>query len=248
MMTRMFGKLLIVMATLTAGLMGGQAASVEYSACWVHRTRVHVIRVDLRDPTLQVIPAIAYDTPGKRQSFLGFLAEHQPLAQITGSYFSMRTSLPIGSVVIGRQLRYIGVAGSALAMKSDNTAEIVNIPYGWRYSWTGYENVLQGGMRLLQRSRYAVFPHDQGFRDPTLFQHATRTAVGLTDRKHLLLVAVNKMILLSDLAAIMKGLGCTDAMTLDGGYSTGLAIGGRPILLPGRTLSTVLMVTRRGTH
>lgn len=235
---------------LSMALMGwanGWTASVAYAVRWVHATRVHVISVDLRDRTLEVMPAIANNTPGTRQSFLAFMAEHQPLAQITGGYFSMSTSLPIGSIVIHRQLRYLGVAGSALAIRADNTAEIVNIPYGWRYSWPGYEHVLQGGMRLVQHSRYAVFPRDQGFRDPTLFEHATRTAVGLIGGKRLLLVAVNKMILLSELAAIMKGLGCTDAMTLDGGYSTGLAIGGHTILLPGRTLSTVLMVTRRGT-
>ena len=237
--------ILAVILLLLSTPRSARAASVEYSVHWLKRMRVHVVRVDLTDRTIAVRPAIAYDSPGRRESFLGFLAEHQPLAAITGSYFSLDNSLPIGSVVIDRQIRYIGQLGSALAIRPDNRAEIVNIPAGWRYSWPGYEYVLQGGVRLLEGGAYAVYPRDQGFHDPVLFQHATRTAVGLTSDHHLLLVAVNKMIYLSDLAAVMKALGCRDAMSLDGGNSTGLAVGGNCILLPNRTLPTILMVTRR---
>ena len=219
--------------------------SVAYSVQWVHRMRVHVITVDLYDRSLMVVPMLAYDTPGRRRSFIGFMADYQPLAQITGSYFSLKSALPIGDIVISGEIRYRGPVGSALALTATNEAQIVNIPYGWTYSWPGYENVLQGGLRLVQNGKYAVYPHDQGFRDPGLFRHATRTAVGLTPAHKLLLVAINKEILLSELAAIMKGLGCRDAMTLDGGTSTGLAYGDDVILTPGRTLSNVLMVMHR---
>jgi len=219
--------------------------SVRYEVCTVANTRVHVITVDLTDPTILLTPAVAYDVVGKRQSFIGFLADRQPLAQITGSYFSLQSGYPIGDLVIGSRQRFDGMVGSALAMKPDNTAEIKNIPYQWRYSWPGYESVVQGGIRLVQNGKYAVYPQQQGFRDPGLFRHATRTAVGLKNEKVMLLVGVNKEILLSQLAAIMKGLGCIDAMTFDGGTSTGLAYGSEVLITPGRTLANVLIVVKR---
>jgi hypothetical protein len=138
-----------------------------------------------------------------------------------------------------------GPIGTALAIKSNNRAAMMNIPYGWPYSWPGYESVIKGGIRLLQNGQFATFPRRQGFRDPALFRRATRTAVGLDKKGRLLMVAVGKPIYLSDLASIMKGLGCRDAMSLDGGTSTGLAYGSSVIFSPGRTLSTVLMVVER---
>ena len=238
-----YGLLVVFFAALwVAAPVSAIPASLGYSVRRINHTAVHVIKVDLTDQSLMITPQLANDTLGQRQSFHSFLANHHPLAQITGSYFSLRSGLPIGDIVIGGHVRCFGPVGSALTIMADNTAEIVNIPPGRHHSWAGCENVLKGGLRLLQHGRYAVFPHDQGFHDPCLFRRATRTAVGLTWRHKLLLVAVGDEIYLSELAAIMKHLGCCDAMTLDGGNSTGLAFGNNVILSPGRALPSVLMV------
>jgi hypothetical protein len=245
-----------ILIILIVGLMVGwcpvwvaaeASPSVSYSRQWIARTRVHVVTVNLLDRSLLVTPRLAANSPGRRQSFVGFLAQHQPLAQITGSYFSLRNSLPIGDIVVEGRRRFQGPVGSALVITPQNRAAILNIPYGWRSAWLGYETVLQGGVRLVQNGKYAVYPRQQGFRDPGLFRRATRTAIGLRADQRLLLVAVNKEVLLSELAAIMKALGSLDAMTLDGGTSTGLSVGSELILTPGRTLSNVLMVLERPT-
>lgn len=244
--------LVLLLATMSALVVSDRpalgmtrASGVSYTRQWVQKTRVHVIWVNLNDKSLKVTPTLAANQAGKRQSFISFLAEYQPLAQMTGSYFGLQNALPIGDIVVNGKLRHRGPVGSALALKPDNTAVIVNIPRGWKASWTGYESVLKGGVRLVQEGKFAVYPRAQGFRDPALFRRATRTAVGLDRRNHLLLVAVNKPIFLSELAGIMKALGCRDAMTMDGGTSTGLAFGSNVIMTPGRTLANVLMVVRR---
>lgn len=224
---------------------GAVRSSLNYSTRWINQTRVEVITVDLNDQSLLVTPQLANDNLGRRQSFTAFLHTHHPLAQISGGYFSLGSALPIGDIVIGGHLRYRGPVGSALAIKADNSADIINVPYGGSASWAGYENVLKGGMRLVQHGCYAVFPRDQGFHDPNLFGFASRTAVGLTREHKLLLVAVGREILLSQLASIMLHLGCCDAMSLDGGLSTGMAFGDAVILAPGRSLPSVLMVLER---
>ncbi|MHB9131716.1 MAG: phosphodiester glycosidase family protein [Armatimonadota bacterium] len=220
--------------------------SVSYVTHRLYNVMVHIIVVDLNDPTILVTPRIARNTPGRRQSFVSFMAEHQPLAQITGSYFSMTgPAYPIGDIVIGGKLRYDGPIGSALAIKPNNLAGIVNVPRYRKYNWKGYESVLQGGIRLVQNGKYALYPSTQGFRDPDLFRQATRTAVGIQQNNRLLLVAVGRGVSLVTMVKIMKALGCRDAMTLDGGTSTGLAFSTSPIYTPGRMISNVLMVTRR---
>lgn len=239
------GMSVILCCAFTGAWGAGASSRVTYRVAWINRTRVHVIAVDMSDRAVTVMPALAHNTPGKRQSFVSFLATHEPLAQITGSYFSLGSALPIGDIVIDGKLRYQGPAGSALVIGRDGKASIVNIPYGRRFPWPPCESGLRGGVRLVQNGRFAVYPHDQGFRDPNLFRQATRTAVGLRDADHLLMVAVNKGIYLSELAAIMKELKCRDAMSLDGGMSTGLAFGTDVILMPGRMLSNVLIALPR---
>ena len=237
--------LVLITVLLMTAWARAASSSVAYTVEWINKTRVHVVWVNLNDKSLKVTPAVAKAGIGQRQSFISFLGQHQPLAQITGSYFCMDTAMPIGDVVIDGNIVYRGPVGTALAITPDNKPQMKNIPYGWKYSWPGYESVLKGGIRLVQDGKYAVYPRQQGYRDPGLFRPATRTAIGIDARDRLLMVAINKPILLSDLAGIMKALGCLQAMTLDGGTSTGLAYKDNVIMTPGRTLSTVLMVVQR---
>ncbi len=235
----------LVLGLCAGGWAGGPASSVSYQILTAANVRAHVITADLRNPALLVKPAVAYDRPGRGQSFLRFMADHQPLAQISGSYFSVKSWHPVGDLVIDGKLRYRGLVGTALAVRPDNTVELVDIPKGWKYSWPGYEQVLRGGIRLLRQGAYAANPRAQGFRDPGLFRPTSRTAVGITANRRLLLVATAQPITIARTASVMKHLGCTDAMTLDGGTSTGLAYGGSVIITPGRMLSNVLLITER---
>jgi hypothetical protein len=236
---------IVLGACLLPANAGAPSASVSYQIRTAAGVRAHVITADLRNPAVMVKPVLAYNTPGRGQSFIRFMARHQPLAQISGGYFSVANWLPIGDIVIDGKLRYRGQVGSALTIRTDNTAEIVDIPRGWTYSWPGCESVLRGGVRLLRHGAYAAYPRQQGFRDAGLFRLTSRTAVGITPQRRLLMVATGRNISLSTLACLMKGLGCTDAMSLDGGTSTGLAYGSRVIIAPGRMLSNVLIITER---
>jgi len=245
-MRRLSSLMVVVILGIIAQQVNGESSSgVSYSRHWIKRTRVHVVWVNLNDKSLKVTPVVAWNSIGRRQSFVSFMAHHQPLAQMSGNFFSLRTAIPVGDIVIGGSKVCDGRVGSALAIKPGNQASIVDIPHRWRYSWPGYESVLRGGIRLLENGKTTLAPRSQGFRDPALFRAATRTAIGLDKRNRLLMVAVNKTISLSDMAGIMKALGCLSAMSLDGGTSTGLAYGDDVMVMPGRTLANVLLVVRR---
>ncbi|HEX2951080.1 MAG TPA: phosphodiester glycosidase family protein [Armatimonadota bacterium] len=242
---RIYRWLTVVFVLLLLSVCKVNAQSVTYQVRAVHSTRVHVVYVDLKDSSLFVTPAIAYNRLGRRQSFSSFQSVYRPLAQITGVYFGFADSLPVGDIVINGHAYYDGAVGSALAITHGNYATIIDVPYHQRRTWSGYQSVLQGGIRLVRNGRRSLSPHSQGFHDPGLFQRAPRTAVGITSSNKLLLVASSRGQTLSELADVMRSLGCRDAMSLDGGGSTGLAYRGRVIIAPGRSLSNVLMVTRR---
>ena len=219
--------------------------SVQYGLFLIRHLPVHVIQIDLSDPALKVMPAVAHDQIGRRESFFAFLSHYQPLAQISGEYFGLRDAIPIGDIVIDGEKLVNGAIGTALAVTTDNTASIIDIPHRETQTWAGYDEVIRGGIRLLEHGEFRVFPRSQGFHDPALFSYATRAAIGLRDHKHLLMVAIDRDISLAQLAGVMELLGCRDAMTLDGGASTGMAFGHRILIWPGRTVSDVLMVVAR---
>jgi hypothetical protein len=87
-----------------------------------------------------------------------------------------------------------------------------------------------------------VDPRTEGFRDPALFRPNPRTAIGLTARNKLLLVAVTRSIYLSDLARVLKELGAVDAVSLDGGSSTALWYRGKYPATPRRALTHIIAV------
>ncbi|HEY3418012.1 MAG TPA: phosphodiester glycosidase family protein [Armatimonadota bacterium] len=236
-----------MMAVVLTALWRPVGAGGESVSYYIHQTngmRVHVIEANLNDPSLLVKPVFARHAEGARQPFAAFLVAH-PLAQITGGYFDLISGFPVGDAMVHGQRFYEGPVGSALAVTAENRASIIDTPAYVLNEWTGFDNVLQGGIRLVEHGQFAVYPYDQGFRDPDLFRRASRTAVGLTPENHLLLVATSQPIYLSQLAYIMIDLGCREAMTLDGGTSTGLAYGSSIILQPGRALPEVLQIVRR---
>ncbi|MFC1496647.1 phosphodiester glycosidase family protein [Candidatus Margulisiibacteriota bacterium] len=110
-------------------------------------------------------------------------------------------------------------------------------------------HVLGGGPRLLKRSKIYISRHFEKFKRDVTAGRAARTAVGITRGKRLLLVAVDGKsrgyspfkktseeqsigMTLEELAELMLYLGAEDALNLDGGSSTAMAIHGRPVSRP----------------
>jgi hypothetical protein len=96
-----------------------------------------------------------------------------------------------------------------------------------------------GGPRLLVGGQVALDSAAEGFDAGFVGGLYPRTAVGVThDGRHLLLVtvdgrqAISKGVSLPDLALILKRYGAWDAINLDGGGSTSMAIGGLTVSNP----------------
>lgn len=233
------------MLILLCGPAFAQASSVSYEHLKVRGFPVDVVKVDLKDPHIIVTPVMAKDFPAAPESFENMVAREEPVAAINGNFFCKRTYKPVGDVVINGELVHFGGLGTAMGITEDNSVEFIQVEKYRHMNWKRYKTVISCGPKLLEDGRIVINPRAEGFKDPNLFVPRNRSAVGVTWDRNLLFVTVNAGVLFDDLAAIMKDLGCKDAMNLDGGSSSGLYYKGQTLQSPSGPLPDILVVQER---
>lgn len=125
------------------------------------------------------------------------------------------------------------------------------VPAGGDPRWDGVRHIFGGGPRLLANGQFAG---GEGFRPSLSDRRHPRTAIArLADGRIVLAVVGGRQpyhslgMTLVELAALLRALGATDALNLDGGGSSTLVVRGTVINLPSdefgeRPVSDVLLV------
>ncbi|HEX8235090.1 MAG TPA: phosphodiester glycosidase family protein [Abditibacteriaceae bacterium] len=121
--------------------------------------------------------------------------------------------------------------------------------------WEGFSTALGGGPRLLNNGRVEVTALEEAFRADVRVGLGPRTALGI-DRSGRYIIAVvdgrqkfhSTGLTLTEMAYTMQKLGAVDALNLDGGGSTVLAVRSRVVNKPSdgteRSVSNALLVMR----
>jgi hypothetical protein len=179
---------------------------------------------------------------GHAERFETMLSRARPSAALTGTFFGIRNNIPTGDIVVNRRNLFRGFIGTALAITNGNVVSFITTGYKEAPSWHLFDTVIRTGPRLVAERELVVAPREEGFR--TLERHVphARTAVAITARSQLLLVAVKQPISLYRLGLLVQHLGAYHAAALDGGTSTAMSMGGRIIASPGRRLTNLLVV------
>lgn len=222
---------------------------VVYRKGYIGGIPVHVIVANLRHPEVKVGAMVARGGIGHAERFESMLRRAHPTAALTGTFFGIRNNLPTGDLVVNRRNLYRGFIGTALAITNGNVVSFITTGYKEAPSWHLFDTVMRTGPRLVEERELVVAPQEEGFR--TLGRHVprTRTAVAITARSQLLLVAVKRPVSLYRLGLLMQHMGAYHAAALDGGTSTALSMGGRVIASPGRRLTNLLVVySSRGRY
>ena len=135
-------------------------------------------------------------------------------------------------------------------------ADYVDVEIKTNPKWENVQHIISGGPYLLKDNQIFIDMTAQklqsiGGRNP-------RTAIGYTEDNNLVLVAVDGRegssvgLTLVELAKLMKTLGCTNAINLDGGGSTVMYIKGRIVNHPhqpgGIALSNALVISKKSTN
>lgn len=120
--------------------------------------------------------------------------------------------------------------------------------------WSQMKHAIGGGPYLVREGRPYIDMQAQHFSSKSLGYREPRSAVGITRDGKMLLVAVDGRqknvsvgMTLTELAYLMQKLGAVDAMNLDGGSSTQMAVYGRMINNPsaGRVGVSNSLIVRR---
>ncbi|MCX7992834.1 MAG: phosphodiester glycosidase family protein [Fimbriimonadales bacterium] len=202
---------------------------------------VRCIVADLNNPYVRVGVVTARKL-GRDESVWDLLARSRPTAAITGTYFSTSSKLPVGDIVIEGERVHFGGVGTALCITYDNQVRFIRQKLHRQHNWSDYRLVLGAGPRLLLNGQVTLYPPGEGFRDQRVYAKGKRVAVGVTKENKLLMAVVEQPVSLRRLAWIMRGLGATDAIALDGGGSSCLYYRRQVKVLPKRKLTNLLVV------
>jgi hypothetical protein len=216
----------------------------------IHGQAITVVKVDLR----RVEPhfSFAYGTGKplrKVESFQAMWRRSAPYVVASGTFFGVRNRETMGTIVTGGRIKQSpdwDNRGSALVIDHTGKAEMRTLRLERKPNPRMTRFWLQAGPRLLKDKKVWYHPKVEGFRDPSLFSRARRMCVGIAGNGHtMVFVGFKEYPSLLETAQILRDLGLSDAMNLDGGPSAGLAVGNRVIMAPDSRLTHVLVMKPR---
>ena len=221
---------------------GARAGNVSYYTTVSAGVPLKVISVDLNDPKVKVTGSMSRYGAGHSEPFGQMVRRAQPTIAITGTFFSDRSLIPVGDIVIDGKLAHFGGLGTALCVTSSNTVEFVKPERYIHQDWSRYDFVLCCGPRLVTDGTPYVEPWSEGFHDKHMLNRNGRVAVGMTRDNHMVFVATREPVYLSRLAKAMRGIGIWNAINLDGGSSIGVYYKGKTLIQPSRRLTNLILV------
>ena len=220
--------------------------NVTFDRKFINRCNVNVITANLNDPKIKVNIGLAKNGISHNESFMSMVKRRLPIAAVTGTYFDLKSLLPVGSIVTEGKTAYRGYVGTSVCFIKDG--KIQCSPYSVKFTnkktavCSGIECALSTGPRLLTNGNYALNPRVEGFKDKGIFGRRTRMVMGITIYNKMLLVNIKTPVSLNKTASIMKKLGAFDAVCLDGGTSSAMYFRGRLIQSPGRKLTNIVEI------
>jgi hypothetical protein len=220
----------------------GRRNNISYYCTVSAGVPLKVISVDLNDIKVKVTGEICKYGVGHAEPFGQMVRRTHPTIAITGTFFSNRSLIPVGDIVINGKLAHFGGLGTALCVTDNNTVEFVKPEMNHHQDWSRYDFVLCSGPRLITDGVPYVEPWSEGFRDKHMLNENGRVAVGITRNNRIVFVATRKPVYLSKLAKAMRGIGITDAINLDGGSSIGVYYKGQTLISPSRRLTNLILV------
>lgn len=230
------------------------AQSVSVRLSTVAGVRLYQTSIDLTDPHTFIAIGLANNSTlgnpeGARgdEPFSRMVARYHAAVVASGTFFSKdaQRRLMGNMVSAGQFLKYSPWEnyGTTLGLRAGNRPELVTARVDGIPQWTEHWFSLTGGPRLLRNGRVWLAPRSEGFTDPNVMGVARRSAIGFpASGKKLVLVTFLAPLPLWREAKVMRAIGCSEAMNLDGGSSIGLAHRSRMLVTPRRSLTNAIVI------
>ncbi len=206
----------------------------HYDNLFSSRQYVTVLDIDMRKSNIRI--DIPYITEGFLKTSEA-ATENKAVAAINGSYFDTKKG---GSVVFFKKDNIIVKNTTAeftqyrenggFALTQNDKPQIISRPAaGWINA--KYKTILTSGPLLILDNK--ILQQEQ---TPFNQNRHPRTAIGITDKNHIIAVVVDgrnaksQGMNINELSLLMKSLGCTAALNLDGGGSSTMWINKKGIV------------------
>ena len=212
--------------------------------------------VDLKDPETFLSIEIANNAAEANsatsthgdESFASFVKRSRGAVVQNGTFFSKDNQKRVmGNMVArGRYLKYSQWEnyGTTFGLKRNNEPEMVTArTEGRQPDWSQHWFSITCGPRLLRNGEVELRATDEGFADPHVLGVGARCAMGYPASKDkVYIVTFLRGLSLQKEAEIMKAMGCSEAMNLDGGASRSIAHNNQIIVPASRALTNVIVV------
>ncbi len=217
------------------------ASSVAHVSFVFGKARYHAVIVDMNAGKVSVKTVLAN---GSRTAW-NMIGKDQPIAAITGTFFSPAEAIPVADVLVDGDLKAKGDRGSCFGVDYFGACSIFDEHFKQPVEWSNYQYGLRGAVRVVSNGRVCPDPKSQRFHDKRIWSAASRTGIGLTTSGKLVLIATNKPVTLSQFGKAMLSCGIKNGLSLDGGSSSCLYYNGQMLISPRRRLTNLLVITPR---
>ncbi len=228
---------------MTAGA-NAKSPAVAYADFYVGKALYHTVTCDLASGTLSTKTVHSQHLT----SVWNLIAQEQPVVAITGTFFGLKTQVPVADVLVNGKLVAFGDRGTAFGVDWYGGVSIFDRPHLQPVDWTEFQFGIRGAVRVVNGGVVRPNPQAQAFHDSAIWGKAARTAVGLTKSGKLMFFATTSKVTLSELGRAMTSKGIRNGVSLDGGTSTCLYYNGSMVIPPGRQLSNLIVVTRKSLN
>ena len=214
---------------------------------------IHIRMNNINQPRTQASQVVAYSSrwgsvaPKVPQNGYQIQVRNGRVSQVSNT-----TPMPIpkdGFVISGPGTGDMQALAALLGKRDRVDLNVYTLP-----DWSQMKHAIGGGPFLVRNGKPYVDLYAQHFTSRSLGYREPRSAVGVTRDGHLLLVTVDGRqknvsvgMTLTEMAYLMQKLGAVNAMNLDGGSSTQMAVYGRMINIPssGRVGVSNSLIVRR---
>lgn len=233
----------VLSSLFVAAVASGQSSPpIAYDTFAYGRNRYHMVVADLSSP---VLSAGMTHANGLKPVWK-MIGREQPIAAITGTFFAPRQKKPVADLLVNGKMIASGDRGTAVGVDHSGAVKIFDQKFGQDTNWLDYRFGLRGAVRVITKGKVSPNPKAQKFRDRRIWGRAARTGLGLTKYGKLVLIATKNKVTLSELGKAMRSRGVVEAVSLDGGGSTCFYYKGKMVIPPGRKLSNLFIISKRG--
>jgi exopolysaccharide biosynthesis protein len=227
---------------------------IEFLQKTVNGVLLYQTIINLQDPEQLLTIGLANQAPQANSNIVSYgdeefaeiVKRYQGAITVSGTFFSKDEEKRVmGNMVAGGKfLKYSQWEnyGTTLGIKAGNQLEMITARLETQPKWEEHWFSLTCGPRLLKNGEVWLYPEEEGFQDPHVFDEGWRSAIGfLSSGNVIYLVTFQAILSLEKEAELMKAIGCSEAMNLDGGASRALAHRGKIIIPAGRNLTNVIV-------